>query len=613
MLIDNLNIQCFRGIPDSLSLDLTAPLTVLYAPNGTGKTSVCDAVEWVLCGGVGRLDKDNNIRCILGDENLETSVEANIPQNGTPFFIKRSLSASSTPLFWKDNECDYIVATDQELLRRFVKALPPSGNSNKAKVDWVRSTRFLESDSLRLLIDSDKESNDTRKLIFSNLFGVAEYQKNERDLSRILKRLPKGRIEKGIKDSIKKIAEYEGLIGKLTAEQTAPYKDHAFNLLNKIAEHLGQEKDTDSNIDTQEYYKSLEVKHIQCIESLAEQSSSLLSIRENIGLYRDHLSNSEVLNKTIKDNITAQETLNENLTKKKAAFIERQDLAKKREVQVHEVSVAIDRIKTERATWYHLYDLYKNPPLEVDDSKNRSSGISNHLATTEQQISTLNEKLLSVDNHIKLLPEWLRKYEKIKGINIELEALQTRKPNKVSETPLAEQASKLKSELDAKQASREKVLGEIELLLSSGKRYVETHLQDSECPLCEYQHESNTALQEKINARFSKLSSKSKEEAALTSKFDAITQLLMQESTHLKKFEELTVEKNLLAKSIQETGDGFVALGIDKSYLTQPENMSDKLGNIQLQYQSSIQKLTQDVVPYKSAYDAAKKIRRNAY
>jgi len=40
MLIDSLNIQRFRGISGSLPLDFTAPLTVLYAPNGTGKTSI---------------------------------------------------------------------------------------------------------------------------------------------------------------------------------------------------------------------------------------------------------------------------------------------------------------------------------------------------------------------------------------------------------------------------------------------------------------------------------------------------------------------------------------------------------------------------------------------
>ena len=199
MLIDKLNIRCFRGISDPISLDFSAPLTVLYAPNGTGKTSICDAVEWAFCGSVERLDKDESIRCKLGDSTLETMVETIISRKGNPLAIKRVLSDSGSTLYWKDNASDYKVASDQELLKGLVTALPPSGNTNKAKVDWVRSTRFLDSDSLGLLIDRDKESNDRRKLIFSNLFGVAEYQNNERDLNRILGKLPserKIRIEK---------------------------------------------------------------------------------------------------------------------------------------------------------------------------------------------------------------------------------------------------------------------------------------------------------------------------------------------------------------------------------------------------------------------------------
>lgn len=609
MLIDNLNIQCFRGISGSLPLDLTAPLTVLYAPNGTGKTSICDAVEWILCGSVGRLDKGDSIRCKLGEERLETIVEASILQNGSPFFIKRILSSSGAPLFWRDNDCDYTVATDQELLRRFVKALPPSGNSNKAKVDWVRSTRFLESDSLSLLIDSDKESNDTRKLIFSNLFGVAEYQKNERDLSRILGKLPSERKITSEKEKVnKKITDYEYLISKLTTEKTAPYRDHASNLLDTIAERLGHKKSTDKDINTQEYYKFLEIKHIQSIESLTEQKSSLLFIRENISLYRDHLSNSNVLNKTIKADISAQETLTKNLKKKKPELAEKQETSQKRDLLINEIFEAINGIKTESATWHHLYNLYKNPPLESDSSKNRASELSSHVASIEQKVSTLNEKLLSVDNYLKLLPSWFKKNEELKGINIELEGLQTRKTKDDSEVPLAEQASKIKAELDALQASREKVLGEIELLLSSGKRYVEIHIQDSECPLCEHKHESNLALQEKINVRFSKLSSKSKEEAVLASKFEEITQLLTQENNRLRKVEDLVIQKNILVKAIQETGDGLVALGIDKSVLSQPEAISEKLENIQGQHQNSIKKLTADIAPYKSAYDAASKL-----
>jgi DNA repair exonuclease SbcCD ATPase subunit len=609
MLIDALKIQRFRGISDSLSLDLTAPLTVLYAPNGTGKTSICDAVEWVLCGGVGRLDNDESIRCKLGAESLQTTVEASIPQNGSSFFIKRVLSDSGTPLSWKDNDSDYKVATDQELLRRFVKGLPPSGNSNKAKVDWVRSTRFLESDSLRLLIDSDKESNDTRKLIFSSLFGVAEYQKNERDLNRILGKLPsENKINKEKKIIYKKIKEYEKLIKKLTEEQTAPYRKHAQNLLNTIAEHLEQKKNINEDIDAQEYYKTLEVKNIRRIESLTEQKSSLAFIREKINLYREQLFVSDTLNKTIMVDVANQETLSGNLTKKKTELTEKKETSKKREILIDEIFSAINGIKVEKATWKNLYDLYKKPSFDRDISKNRTTEISNYIISIEQKISTLNEKLFSIDNHINSLPSWLKKHEELKGINIEFIALQARKLKETLDIPLAEQASKIKAELGVMQVSREKALGEIELLLSSGKSYVEAHPQDSECPLCEHKHESNIVLQEKINTRFSNLSSKSKEEGVLTSKYDGVTQLLIQENNHLKKVEALTTRKSLIEKAIQEKGDELIALGIDKLDISQPETISEKLGDIQLQHQNSVKKLAQEISPYKIAYDAASKL-----
>ncbi len=609
MLIDNLQIQCFRGISDSLSLDFTAPLTVLYAPNGTGKTSVCDAVEWVLCGGVGRLGKDESIRCKLGDDSLKTTVEASIPQNGSPFFIKRELSGSAAPLYWKDIDCDYTVATDQELLRRFVKALPPSGNSNKAKVDWVRSTRFLESDSLRLLIDSDKESNDTRKLIFSSLFGVAEYQKNERDLNRILGKLPSERkINTEISKINKKIEEYEELIKKLTAEQTAPYRDHVYNLLSTISDSFGIAKNTDKETDLQKYHETLEVHYIKHVESLVEKKSILAFIRDKVGIYQEYLSNYEALNKTIDARVSKQASLTQDLNKKQAEIAENQESSQKRDELINELHETVNRIKDEKATWLSLYNLYTSIPLEVGVSKNRSTEISNYIVSTEQRISTLNEKLLLVGELINLLPSWQKKHAELRGIGSELEALRERKSKDASDIPLAEQTSKIKSELDALQSSREKVLGEINLLLSSGKKYVETHAEDSKCPLCEHDHESNFVLQEKINTRFSKLSSKSKEEAVLASRLDELTQLLIQENNDLKKAEELARNKIVLINAIQETSDKLIAVGLEKSDISKPESVSEKLEGLQVKNQATLEKLRQNIAPYKSGYEAVSKL-----
>ncbi len=612
MLIDQLKIKHFRGVPTSLEMDLTAPLTVIYAPNGTGKTSICDAVEWILCGSIGRLSSLNksDVKCRFGEGQLETFVEANIPYSNEPFSLKRVLTHSGgSNLLRKVGTGDYKQVADQELLRLIVSAIPPKGNSAKAKVAWVRSTRFFENDSLNLLIDSDKESNETRKLIFSNLFGVSEYQKAENDLNRILNKLPAAStIIREKKKASTKISEYEGSIKKLIDEQGAPYRDHASNLLNTIAECLGQVKNTNKDVDIQEFHKLLEVKYIQSNESLVEQKSSLLFIRENIDSFQDNFSKSGMFDKSIEANNAALAILDDNIEKNMQIIKDKQVISKQKEELIHEIPEAMNGLRVEKSTWNQLYELYKSPSLEVGGHQARVNTILDYVTSKEQKIAFLKEKVFSVDKQIKLIPVWLKKNEKLSGINIELEALQARQPKGNGQEPLAEQVSKIKAELNALQASREKTLGELELLLSSGKRYVETHTHAPECPLCEHKYESNQVLQKKINSRFSKLSNKSKEEAILATKHEQLIQNLIQESTRLKQFEELVGQKGLLVKEIQEMEDGLVVVGITKSDMFQTNTISNRLENIREQYLASIKEITQDLAPYKNAYDAAKNL-----
>ena len=94
MLIDSLRISAFRGIATELPLDLTARLTLLHAPNGTGKTSICDAVQWVLTGGVHRLSAalresaTDGLRNIFATER-QTWVEANLTFDDASLQVRR--------------------------------------------------------------------------------------------------------------------------------------------------------------------------------------------------------------------------------------------------------------------------------------------------------------------------------------------------------------------------------------------------------------------------------------------------------------------------------------------------------------------------------------------
>ena len=51
-----LTIDSFRGFRDPATFDLDASTVIFTGPNGTGKTSVFDALQWVMLGSIERLE-----------------------------------------------------------------------------------------------------------------------------------------------------------------------------------------------------------------------------------------------------------------------------------------------------------------------------------------------------------------------------------------------------------------------------------------------------------------------------------------------------------------------------------------------------------------------------
>ena len=52
--IDKMRVEAFRGIAEAAEFNFTSPLTLVFAANGTGKTTMCEAAEWLLTGQVER-------------------------------------------------------------------------------------------------------------------------------------------------------------------------------------------------------------------------------------------------------------------------------------------------------------------------------------------------------------------------------------------------------------------------------------------------------------------------------------------------------------------------------------------------------------------------------
>lgn len=74
--LTSLTIEGFRGFREAVTLDLDASAVLLWGPNGTGKTSVFDALEWLLVGDVIRL---RNYTLRRNEEYLANTYRLDVP------------------------------------------------------------------------------------------------------------------------------------------------------------------------------------------------------------------------------------------------------------------------------------------------------------------------------------------------------------------------------------------------------------------------------------------------------------------------------------------------------------------------------------------------------
>ncbi len=101
--IDRLRVEAFRGFRDSREFDLSASAVVVTGPNGTGKTSFFDAIQWVLIGRIERLEalrSRRNTEHIVSQYRAgrKASVEVDLSLAGGRVTLRRAGDQSGSTL-----------------------------------------------------------------------------------------------------------------------------------------------------------------------------------------------------------------------------------------------------------------------------------------------------------------------------------------------------------------------------------------------------------------------------------------------------------------------------------------------------------------------------------
>jgi DNA repair exonuclease SbcCD ATPase subunit len=158
-----IEIEGFRGFADRQRLDLDASVVILAGPNGTGKTSFFDAVQWLLIGTLERLEPwrvRRNAEHVVNQYQAAggepATVTASLRIGGRSVEVRRTGRYDSSQLEWRDES---IVFYEADAERALARALTPVGRMSLQRS--LLSSGLLQQDVIRdVLEDKPAERYD---------------------------------------------------------------------------------------------------------------------------------------------------------------------------------------------------------------------------------------------------------------------------------------------------------------------------------------------------------------------------------------------------------------------------------------------------------------------
>ncbi len=238
MLLERLHIEAFRGIRNPIDIPLDASITVLLAANGTAKTSVCDAAEWLMTGRVRRLQPG-----LVSAETLlnryATSARVLVHATANWANATREIERTEPDSLQIPNARG--AARKPTATAKFLEQITPqyvgqtsrSRNVEEPRAEWLRAVRFFNPDGLALLLDDGEDAERIRGIAFAELLGVGPVGRRIEGLKGVRAQIDSPRT--AIANVLEKITLHEARLKAEQASVSGPYFSRVDTLLREVA------------------------------------------------------------------------------------------------------------------------------------------------------------------------------------------------------------------------------------------------------------------------------------------------------------------------------------------------------------------------------------------
>jgi len=173
----SLKIENFRGFYSSQEIPLDASSVIVSGPNGQGKTSLFDSIQWLILGRIPRLEElkykkneDYIVNRYAAERGLSASVEARVldSTSGKIVVARRTGNHEHNLLEFEANGTKTVGEKAQDRLR---EALGVSGvERDTFQADFL-STALLEQDLVRAFLSMS--TSGERYELLSRILGIS--------------------------------------------------------------------------------------------------------------------------------------------------------------------------------------------------------------------------------------------------------------------------------------------------------------------------------------------------------------------------------------------------------------------------------------------------------
>ncbi|MES3021729.1 MAG: AAA family ATPase [Pseudomonadota bacterium] len=325
--LKSISIQNFRAYRTKKDFALGSSVTVLYGPNGFGKTSLFDAIDFAVTGSVGRLAKASggltkaakHLDC--GDES--TVVSLTLDRGGAEHVITRDLAEQNNALV------NGKATSRKEVLSLLTGGTTAAADRVENMVDLFRATHLFSQDRQELTYDV-AEKCELPADIVSRMLAFEDYVSGLKKAEDVLKLTRQALMEarKQSQSAHESIAAERVELARLevaASANTAPdILDARFNELEQAISTAGFDVSGVNPRDTRTLRAMLEFS-----------ATEAASLRARVSKAIEH--------------IAALKTLNEQLEPIRAQLEERKALVETSEASANEASHRLGLLTSELA------------------------------------------------------------------------------------------------------------------------------------------------------------------------------------------------------------------------------------------------------------------------